>query len=63
MDLDNVLFTGLTVLGLFIIADSIWFTLMPPYGDEIQGYGLITIGFFALLMVYILALYNKKPTH
>ncbi len=38
------------VIGLFVIADGIWVVLTPPYGDEPQGYAIIAIGIFILLL-------------
>ncbi len=38
------------IIGLFVIADGIWVVLTPPYGDEPQGYAIIAIGIFILLL-------------
>ena len=38
------------VIGLFVIADGIWVVVTPPYGDEPQGYAIIAIGIFILLL-------------
>ena len=39
------------VIGLFVIADGIWVVVTPPYGDEPQGYAIIAIGIFILLLI------------
>lgn len=51
---------GLIVLGLFIVIDSIWVTLMPPYGDEPQGYALTATGLFLIGLVFYLAQRDRK---
>ena len=40
------------IIGLFVIADGIWVVLTPPYGDEPQGYAIIAIGIFILILTY-----------
>lgn len=62
MDSKKMMFIGLTLLGLFVIIDSIWFILNPPYGDEPQGYAFIAIGFFIILIGYTLTFGKRKFT-
>ncbi len=37
------------VIGILVILDGIYVVLFPPYGDEVQGYGIIMIGIFVIL--------------
>ena len=60
MDSNKLFLIGLTVLGLLVIAVSIWVILTPPYGDEPQGYALIGIGIFFFIIVYELAQFHRK---
>jgi hypothetical protein len=55
MDTHKMLKIGLIILGLFVVVDSIWVDLMPPYGDEPQAYALAAIGIFIILVVFYLA--------
>jgi hypothetical protein len=42
------------LIGLFVIANGIFVVLMPPFGDEPQGYAIIAIGIFIpLLTLYV----------
>ena len=43
-----ILVEGL-VIGILVILDGIYVVLFPPYGDEVQGYGIIMIGIFVIL--------------
>ena len=60
MNRNKMFLLGLSILGLFVIVDSIWVILMPPYGDEYIGYALTAIGIFIILIVYKLAQRNRK---
>lgn len=60
MDSNKMFFVGFIVLGLFVIVDSIWVVLMPPYGDEMQGCALTAIGLFIILFVFYLAQRDRK---
>jgi hypothetical protein len=60
MDSKRMFEIGLIVLGLFIVIDSIWVTLMPPYGDEPQGYALTATGLFLIGLVFYLAQRDRK---
>jgi hypothetical protein len=62
MDSNKMFIIGLTILGLFVIIDSIWVVLMPPHGDEPQGYALTAIGIFLIFVVFLLARQNRKAT-
>jgi hypothetical protein len=46
-----ILIEGL-VIGALIIMDGIYVVLYPPFGDEVQGYGIILIGIFILLATF-----------
>ena len=43
-----ILVEGL-IIGILIILDGIYVVVFPPYGDEVQGYGIIMIGIFVIL--------------
>jgi hypothetical protein len=38
------------IIGLFVIANGIYVIAFPPVNDEPQGYAIITIGSFILLV-------------
>ncbi|MFZ1128738.1 hypothetical protein [Methanoregula sp.] len=38
------------IIGLFVILDGIYVIVFPPYGDEAQGYAIIAIGVFIILV-------------
>jgi len=44
-----ILVEGL-VIGLIVILDGIYVVGAPPYGDEVQGYGIALIGIFIILI-------------
>jgi len=46
-----ILIEGL-VIGALIIMDGIYVVVFPPFGDEVQGYGIILIGIFIILAAY-----------
>jgi hypothetical protein len=60
MDSEKVWLICAVVLGLLVVADSIWFILTPPYGDEPQGLALIAFVFFIFLMGYSTTRQSKK---
>ena len=62
MDSHKMFLIGLTILGLFIIVDSIWVIQKPPYGDEPIGYAMAAIGIYIIIIVYVLAQRNRKST-
>lgn len=39
-----------TVIGLFVILNGLYIALVPPVGDEPQGYAIMAIGFFIVLV-------------
>jgi len=41
-----------SIIGSFVILDGIWVVWNPPYGDEPQGYAIIAIGIFILILTY-----------
>ena len=42
------------LIALFVIANGIWVILMPPLGDEPQGYAIIAVGLFIpLITLYV----------
>jgi len=43
-----ILVEGL-VIGILVILDGLYVVHFPPYGDEVQGYGIILIGIFVIL--------------
>jgi hypothetical protein len=43
-----ILVEGL-VIGILVILDGLYVVRYPPYGDEVQGYGIILIGIFVIL--------------
>jgi len=43
-----ILVEGL-IIGVLVILDGIYVVLFPPFGDEVQGYGIIMIGIFVIL--------------
>ena len=43
------------LIGLFVIANGIWIVLMPPFGDEPQGYAIIAVGIFIPLITLCVA--------
>ena len=42
-------------IGLFAIANGIWIIMMPPFGDEPQGYAIIAGGIFIPLITWYIA--------
>ncbi|WP_321504896.1 hypothetical protein [uncultured Methanoregula sp.] len=41
-------------IGLFVIANGIFIILMPPFGDEPQGYAIIAVGILIpLITLYV----------
>jgi hypothetical protein len=38
------------VIGLFVIANGIYVVAFPPVNDEPQGYAIIAIGIFIILI-------------
>lgn len=51
MNKTAILVEGL-VIGLIVILDGIYVVGAPPYGDEMQGYGIAMIGIFIILISY-----------
>jgi hypothetical protein len=42
------------LIGLFVIANGVWTTMMPPYGDEPAGYAIIAVGIFIpVITIYV----------
>ena len=39
-----------TLIALLVILDGIYVVTVPPCGDELQGYALLAIGVFIILM-------------
>lgn len=62
MDKKKMFLIGLTVLGIFVIIDSIWVLQNPPYGDEQIGYAMAATGIFIIVLVYSLAQNDRKST-
>ena len=56
---DSLLIEG-GIIGSFVILNGIWVTFAPPYGDEPQGYAIIAIGIFILLLTYELVRRNAQ---
>ena len=48
---DSLLIQG-GIIGSFVILDGAWVVIAPPYGDEPQGYAIMAIGIFILLLTY-----------
>jgi hypothetical protein len=44
------------LVGLFVIVNGVFICLMPPFGDEPQGYIIIAIG----LIIPIITLYVAR---
>jgi len=40
------------IIGLFVIANGIYVVAFPPINDEPQGYAIIAIGIFIILVSY-----------
>jgi len=38
------------IIGLFVIANGIYIVAFPPVNDEPQGYAIIAIGIFIILV-------------
>jgi hypothetical protein len=47
------------IIGAFVILDGMWVVGSPPYGDEPQGYAIIAIGLFILLLTWELVHRNE----
>ena len=47
--MDSVTIIG-SIIALFVILNGIYVITYPPSGDELQGYALIAIGIFIILM-------------
>jgi hypothetical protein len=43
------------LIGFFVIANGIWTVMMPPFGDEPQGYAIIAVGIFIPLITFYVA--------
>ena len=54
-----ILVEGL-IIGILIILDGIYVVVFPPYGDEVQGYGIIMIGIFVILASVHLGRMDEK---
>jgi hypothetical protein len=54
-----ILIEGL-VIGIIVVLDGCYVILYPPYGDEVQGYGIIMIGIFVILAAFHLGRMNEK---
>jgi len=54
-----ILVEGL-VIGILVILDGVYVVLFPPYGDEVQGYGIIMIGIFVILAAVHLGRMNEN---
>jgi hypothetical protein len=54
-----ILVEGL-VIGILIIMDGCYVVLFPPYGDEVQGFGILLIGIFIILASVHLGRMNEK---
>jgi hypothetical protein len=51
------------LIGLFVIANGIWIVLMPPLGDEPQGYAIIAVGIFIpLITLYVARMDDRSET-
>ncbi len=44
-----------SIVGIFVILNGLWVITMPPTGDEPQGYAIVAIGFFMLLLLFSLS--------
>jgi multisubunit Na+/H+ antiporter MnhF subunit len=51
MEINTLVKFGCFILGLCVIIASIWVILSPPTGDEVQGFALMCIGAFMILIV------------
>jgi len=47
-------------VSLFVIANGIWIVVMPPFGDEPQGYAIIGAGLFLPLITQYFAQIDDK---
>ncbi len=47
-------------IGLFIVANGIWFILTPPFGDEPLAYVIIAVGIIIPLLVEYVARLDEK---
>ena len=54
-----ILVEGL-IIGILVILDGIYVVLFPPFGDEVQGYGIILIGIFVILAAVHLGRMDEK---
>jgi hypothetical protein len=51
------------LIGLFVLANGIWITLMPPFSDEPQGYAIIAIGLFIpVITLYVARMDDRSET-
>lgn len=51
------------LIGFFVIANGIWTIMMPPFGDEPQGYAIIAVGFFIpVITIYVARLDDVSET-
>jgi len=49
------------LIGLFVIANGIFIVLMPPFGDEPQGYAIIAVGIFIpLVTLYVAGIEDRR---
>jgi hypothetical protein len=62
MDSNKMFVIGLTILGLFVIIDTIWVELIPRQGNETLGYALPASGIFLIIIVFLLARQNRKSS-
>lgn len=44
------------LIGLFVIANGVFLVLMPPFGDEPQGYAIIAVG----IVIPIITMYVSR---
>ncbi|MFA5331075.1 MAG: hypothetical protein WC342_01745 [Methanoregula sp.] len=45
-------------IGILVVLDGIYVVGAPPYGDEMQGYGIALLGIFVILVSYYVSRRN-----
>ncbi len=48
------------LIAIYVIANGIWVVLMPPFGDEPQGYAIIAVGLFIPLITFSIARIDER---
>jgi len=49
------------IIGLFAIVNGLFIVIMPPFGDEPQGYAIIAVGIFIpIITLYVARIDDRR---